>query len=123
MSGPAAIAMALGEWALILTLATGLGLALGARGLTKRCLGLAVAQFAVAGLWVSVAPPPALPVADGPGPTGFAEAWAIAAALGGLMTLAVGLAVAVRLREAYGTHRLDEIDARAETDQPSPRGG
>lgn len=82
---------------LILFLA-GLGLALGSQHVVKRLIGVGLAQ--AAGLVALIG------TADGLG--------ALAAVQAGF--LALGLATAVRVHEAYGTLEVDRVDAQDEAD-------
>ncbi len=78
--------------------AAGVWMASGARPAWKRAAGLAVAHMGPMALLASGAP-------------AGAEV-AAAAGLMGLAYLVLGLALSVRLREAYGTLETDEIDAQ-----------
>lgn len=103
MSGVAVLSAAPG----ILTLALavlGFAAAFSVNSPGKRSLGLmlAFAGAAVTLAWIGAS-------GAGLGPQAFAAAgWALAA---GLAFLAFGLALAVRLQEAYGVSSLPEIDA------------
>ncbi|MFZ4120973.1 MAG: hypothetical protein ACOYKM_04850 [Caulobacterales bacterium] len=86
----------------------GLWAAIGARPLLKRAMGVLLAQAGALVLLVSAVP--------------SALGLAVASALLGGAGFIVALAIAVRLREAYGVSETDEIDSiddLARPDEPS----
>ena len=117
-----------GYWMTIVLMVAGMYIVIARGNLLKKLLGLAVLQTSVFLLYIGPAK-----ILGGTAPI-VAEGYAVysnplphvlilTAIVVGVATLALGLAIVVRIREAYGSIEEDEILARdrAEEDETAPR--
>ena len=117
-----------GYWMTIVLMVAGMYIVIARGNLLKKLLGLAVLQTSVYLLYIGPGK-----LVGGTAPI-VAEGYVVysnplphvlilTAIVVGVATLALGLAIVVRIREAYGSIEEDEILARdrAEEDEPAPR--
>jgi multicomponent Na+:H+ antiporter subunit C len=117
-----------GYWMTIVLMVAGMYIVIARGNLLKKLLGLAVLQTSVYLLYIGPAK-----ILGGTAPI-VAEGYAVysnplphvlilTAIVVGVATLALGLAIVVRIREAYGSIEEDEILARdrVEEDETAPR--
>ena len=118
-----AIATHLGHWMAVFLLMAGLYIIVARGNLLKKLIGLAILQSSIYLLYIvpgkligGTAPiiDPAFTVYSNPLP----HVLILTAIVVGVATLALGLALVVRIREAYGTIEEDDILARDATDAP-----
>ena len=104
-------------WIVIVLMMTGFYVVIARRNLVKKLIGLSVFQVSVFLLYITMG------VVDGGTAPIVAEEYAVysnplpsvlilTAIVVGVATMAVGLALVVRIRDAYGTIEDDEIEAR-----------
>jgi multicomponent Na+:H+ antiporter subunit C len=117
-----------GYWMTIVLMVAGMYIVIARGNLLKKLLGLAVLQTSVYLLYIGPAKilgGTAPIVAEGYGvySNPLPHVLILTAIVVGVATLALGLAIVVRIREAYGSIEEDEILARdrAEEDQTAPR--
>ncbi|PWR19591.1 cation:proton antiporter subunit C [Zavarzinia compransoris] len=114
-------------WAVVILMMTGLYIVIAQGNLVKKLVGLGIFQVSVFLLYIAAG------VVEGGTPPILNDAFAtytnplpsvliLTAIVVGVATLAVGLALAVRIREAFGTIEDDELQPLAAPDQPAAGG-
>lgn len=115
-------------WAVVILMMTGLYITIAQGNLLKKLIGLGIFQVSVFVFYITVGvvdggtPPilsPDFEVYSNPLPSVLI----LTAIVVGVATLAVGLALAVRIREAFGTVEEDELLPLTDPDQPPPVAG
>lgn len=108
-------------WIVIALLMLGLYIVMASNNLVKRLIGLGLFQAAVFILVVSMgtilgAGAPILAIGDEQYSNPLPHVLILTAIVVGVATTAVGLALIVRIKEAYGTIEDDELEAEPEQD-------
>lgn len=103
-----------GYWFVAFVMAVGLYIAIDRGNLIKKLIGLNIFQTSVFLFYISVGKmsggePPILREGGGPYSNPLPHVLILTAIVVGVATLALGLALAVRIREAWGTVEEDEI--------------
>ncbi|MDD3445910.1 MAG: cation:proton antiporter subunit C [Zavarzinia sp.] len=111
-------------WAVIVLMMTGLYIVIAQGNLVKKLIGLGIFQVSVFVLYIAIG------VVDGGTPPILDDAFSVysnplpsvlilTAIVVGVATLAVGLALAVRIREAFGTVEEEDLLPLTGPDQPA----
>ncbi|MEM9069871.1 MAG: cation:proton antiporter subunit C [Myxococcota bacterium] len=120
-------------WVVVVMMMVGLYIVIAKRNYVKKLMGLSIFQVAVIMLYVSMGkvsggtPPIYIPDATGAPAEGIAysnplpHVLMLTAIVVGVATTAVGLALIVRIREAYGSVEEDEITEQDRRDEAKRR--
>lgn len=108
-------------WVVVFLMMAGLYVVVASSNLVKKVVGLGLFQTSVFILYISMGlvdhgAAPILGKEDGPYSNPLVHVLILTAIVVGVATTALGLALAVRIKEAYGTVEEDEIHRKDETE-------
>lgn len=114
-------------WAVVVLMMTGLYIVIAQGNLVKKLVGLGIFQVSVFLLYITAGvveggTPPILNDQFTSYSNPLPSVLILTAIVVGVATLAVGLALSVRIREAFGTIEEDELQPLASPDQPAEKG-